>query len=717
MSGSGQPDDVFASLNEAQRLAAETTEGPVEVIAGAGTGKTRTLVARYCHLVKNLGIPPSSILCATFTNRAANEMKRRVRAQVGDLDLGRISTIHAFCVQFLRDEIDALGFPKDFVILDVDDERDILAKVFAEMGLSLRDWTVQEAIDEVLEAFKFRADSYVEDLASASDELVRSRAGDRKEELFARYLFEQKKAYALDFNDLINFTSFILRKFPEVRARWQEKIEYVMMDEFQDVSKRQYDIAEYLSGRTKNLFVVGDPDQTIYTWRGSHVKMMLDFPKKHKGTTLVKLAENHRSTPEILAAANALIRHNEERFENPLAAVKKPGAKPVFHHSRSDKDEAAFIIGRIAAKIKEGADPRNFAVLYRAHHLSRPLEDELVKARIPYRVFGGIPFYRRAEVRDAVAYMRMLGRADDWSFRRTVNMPPRKFGKKKLAALEAMAKTAGTSLYETLRSNIDHPAWKGSSVARYVEALDSVRSLSAEEVRFDDRVKRLLDACGYDEWLRLQNDQERLDNFAELMRAVQAAAEDPDTTLEDFVAAAALAADKEAEGAEKPVTLMTVHAAKGMEFADVTVCGLDEGVFPSRRSVTPEELEEERRLAYVAITRAKDTLTLTDSEGAVSEGTFKYPSRFIFEMESFIEFDEPLDDALRSAAQRLAGQRTANRPFWRELYGVGARVSHPFFGDGTVESVDEAGSAYVVRFDKLSTTRRIAFSALGKGQA
>lgn len=280
-----------------------------------------------------------------------------------------------------------------------------------------------------------------------------------------------------------------------------------------------------------------------------------------------------------------------------------------------------------------------------------------------------------------------------------------------------MAKSAGTSLYETLRSNIDHPAWKGSTVARYIEALDSVRSLSAEEVRFDDRVKRLLDACGYDEWLRLQNDQERLDNFAELMRAVQAAAEDPDTTLEDFVAAAALAADKEAEGSEKPVTLMTVHAAKGMEFADVTVCGLDEGVFPSRRSVTPEELEEERRLAYVAITRAKDTLTLTDSEGAVSEGTFKYPSRFIFEMESFIEFDEPLDDALRSAAQRLAGQRTANRPFWRELYGVGARVSHPFFGDGTVESVDERESAYVVKFDKLSTSRRIAFSALGKGQA
>ena len=708
---------IFESLNEAQRLAAETTEGPVEVIAGAGTGKTRALVARYCHLVKNLGIPPASILCATFTNRAANEMKKRVRAEVGDLDLGRISTIHAFCVQFLRDEIDALGFPKDFVILDVDDERDILVKVFAEMGLSLRDWTVQEAIDEVLEAFKFRADSYVEDLASASDELVRKRAGERKEELFARYLFEQKKAYALDFNDLINFTSFILRKFPDVRERWQRKIEYVMMDEFQDVSKRQYDIAEYLSGRTKNLFIVGDPDQTIYTWRGSHVKLMLDFPKKHKGTTLIKLSENHRSTPEILAAANALIRNNEERFENPLVSVRKPGAKPTFHHSRSDKDEAAFVIGRIASKIKDGADPRDFAVLYRAHHLSRPLEDELVKARIPYRVFGGTPFYRRAEIRDAVAYMRMLGRADDWSFRRTVNMPPRKFGKKKLASLEAMAKSAGTSLYETLRANIDHPAWKGSTVARYIEALDSVRSLSAEEVRFDDRVKRLLDACGYDEWLRLQNDQERLDNFAELMRAVQAAAEDPDTTLEDFVAAAALAADKEAEGSEKPVTLMTVHAAKGMEFRDVTVCGLDEGVFPSRRSVTPEDLEEERRLAYVAVTRAKDTLTLTDSEGAVSEGTFKYPSRFIFEMEEFVEFDEPLDDALRSAALRLAGQRSANRPFWRELYGVGARVTHQFFGEGTVESVDESEGAYTIKFDKLSSTRRVAFSAFSSPQS
>jgi DNA helicase-2/ATP-dependent DNA helicase PcrA len=369
--------DFLKNLNPEQQAAAATTEGPVRVIAGPGTGKTRTLIRRFCHIVSALGIAPKNILCVTFTNRAANEMKLRVRRALGDMDLGLVCTFHAFCAHLLRDEIHLLGYPRNFVILDTEDWKDILLKIFGDMGLSLRDATIQSVVDNVLEAGKMHASAYIEDILLLDNERIKARfahAASRDEEIFLRYLYEQKKCFGCDFNDLINFATYILERFPDVRARWQERMQYVMVDEFQDVSAKQFKLARLLSGGHGNLFIVGDPDQTIYTWRGSHYRLFLDFDKLYPKTRTIALTANYRSTPQILAAASSLIAHNLTRLPVFPAAVREQGPKPLYFHAKSEKAEAAWIFEELGKLRDAGADLGDTAVLYRAHYLSRALE-------------------------------------------------------------------------------------------------------------------------------------------------------------------------------------------------------------------------------------------------------------------------------------------------------------------------------------------------------
>ncbi|MDR1062723.1 MAG: UvrD-helicase domain-containing protein [Azoarcus sp.] len=704
--------DPLDGLNREQRQAAETTEGALRIIAGPGTGKTRALTARYCHLVSTLGIAPGNILCATFTNRAADEMKHRVRTALGDLDLGLICTFHAFCVQLLKEDIHVLNYPKNFLILDVEDQKQILLKVFADMGLGLRDTTVRRTLDDVLEARKLQADSYIADIHEMDNEALRERAlhaASRDEEIFLRYLYEQKKCFGCDFNDLINFTAYILDRFPDIRRKWADRMQYVMVDEFQDVSARQYAIARILAEKHGNLFIVGDPDQTIYAWRGSHIRLFLDFDREYPEAQTLILSANYRSPPEILAAAGTLIARNTERFPKSLVAIKESGEKPLYYHAKNERDEAAWIVSHIAALRANGIAAGDIAILYRAHYLSRALEESLVDKAIPYKIYSGIEFYGRKEIKDIVAYLRMLTTGDDLAFLRTVNTPPRKIGKKKLEALKTHAETRNLSLFDALKENLHAPLLAGTQACQYLAAIEHLRA-SRAGMRIGDILQRLLDLTGYEEFLRLQGDQERLDNVAELKRAVAVMDADGDGTLEDFLARVALFTNLDNGDRCDTIKLMTIHTAKGMEFPHVFLCGLNESVFPSRRVSTPEEMEEERRLAYVAMTRATTRLYLSDAEGTAHDGLFKYPSRFIFDMGAEnLEYVVPLGQRLEENARACIHLDEAALDARRVVFAPGERVRHPVFGAGKIVAVDTRELCYMILFDGLKTERAIRF--------
>ncbi|TKI07771.1 ATP-dependent helicase [Martelella alba] len=701
--------------NHEQQTAITTTEGAVRVAAGAGTGKTRTLTDRYCYLVSTLGIAPKNILCVTFTNRAANEMKRRVRKALGDQDLGYICTFHAFCVQLLKEDIHVLHFPRDFTLLDMEDLKQILQRIFSDMGLTLRDTTIKRTLDEVLEARKLHASTYIDDIYQLDNEQLKTRfteAGDRDEEIFLRYLYEQKKCFGVDFNDLINFATWILEHFPDIRRKWQDRMQYVMVDEFQDVSKRQYKLAQLLAGKHGNLFIVGDPDQTIYSWRGSHLRLFLDFPKAYPAAVTVALTANYRSTPAILAAANTLIEKNTVRFPKALHAVKTDGPKPRYFHAKNDKEEADWIVAQIHSLLADGIPAGDIGVLYRAHYLTRMLEERFVANKLPYKIFGGSAFYERREIKDILCYLRMVTVGDDLAFLRTVNVPPRKIGKKKLEALRSYAEQHQTSLFQALQDNINAPLLKGTGAAHYLAAILHGREHRRSQA-LDTVLQTLLDRSGYEAYLRLQGDQERLDNVAELKRAVQRAAEDDDAALEDFLAQVALFSHLDDEEKPDTVKLMTIHSAKGMEYPCVFLCGLNEGVFPSRRVSSQEEMEEERRLAYVAMTRAMDRLYLSDAEGVANDGLVKYPSRFIFDAgEENIDFAAPLDDGLKTLWRRAFASDQQRLHSLTARYAVGERVAHPVFGAGTVMAVQQKDRYYTIKFDALPTERNIQFAAL-----
>jgi len=751
--------DIFARLNPEQLDAVQSTEGHIRVLAGAGSGKTRALVSRYVYLVRDLGISPKNILCVTFTNRAAEEMKARVRSELGDMDLGYICTFHAFCTLLLHEDINKINFPKDFVILDKEDWRSILLRVFADMGLTLKEATIQQKIDEVLEAKKMQADSYIDYFYKLNNEELKekflAKGIERNQEIFLRFLYEQKKCFGVDFNDLINFAVYILEKFPDVAQKWQDRIQYIMVDEFQDVSAKQYSIAQILSRKHKNLFIVGDSDQTIYSWRGSHVKLILDFEKVYKDARTILLLKNYRSTPQILAAANSLIAHNTVRYPKELSPTKKAGPKPLYYHAPSEEDEAKWICKKVkelcglskkskrsqaqeaaaAAPLGLASDSsaapnnlRDIAILYRAHYLSRSLEEAFIKNDIPYRILAGTEFYGRREIKDMISYLRMLTVADDVSFYRTVNLPSRKIGKNKIAAIKERADRCDCSAYTALKGMLaqDDPILKGTKAQAYVDAIEESRALLNDKNSFVYTVgsgtsklgsvlQSILDKSGYEAFLRLEADQDRLDNAAEFKRAVNQAGFDDDATLEDFLQRAALFTDLDREDKRDAVKMLTIHAAKGMEFKNVFLCGMNEGIFPSRKVQTPEDMEEERRIAYVAMTRAKDRLFISDAEGKANDGIFKYPSRFVFEaagegMKNF-DIEKPLDKGLVEQSQKIIKYDESRLKAAATQLKKGDRVRHKVFGAGTIVLVNDKAFCYTIKFDDLATERSVQFSA------
>ncbi|MDR2456079.1 MAG: ATP-dependent helicase [Deltaproteobacteria bacterium] len=701
--------NVLETLNPEQVEAVTATEGPVRVIAGPGTGKTRTLTRRYCHLVSDLGVNPRNVLCATFTNRAAGEMKSRIREALGDLDLGHICTLHSFCVRILRQDIHRLGFPKEFAILDVDDQKTLLGKIFSDMNLTMEGYTIQRAFDEVLEARKLSAGGYVSKLHLLDNESLRREFEtclEMRDEIFLRYLYEQKKSFAVDFNDLINLAVYLLETFVEVRERWQDLLEYVMVDEFQDVSARQYKLAAILAGKHNNLFIVGDPDQTIYTWLGSHTRLLTAFDQRHPGTKTVILTRGYRSVPEVVAAAKAVIVNNPGRIAYDPVAERPPGARPKYFRAETAKGEAEFIVSEIKRLASEkDLKLSDSAVIYRAHHQSRSLEEALVAAKIPYRLFSGVEFYKRAEIKDVICWLRMLSAADDPAFLRTVKTPRRRLGKKRLQALAARAEElGGLTLYQALKRSLGSELLRGTLASEYAYAIETVKKELGRS-SLGDTLQRLLDLSGYEAHMRLQGDQERLDNLSELKRSIIDFGQDEEATLDDFLARAALFSNLDKDSAEETVKLLTIHSAKGLEFSAVFLCGMSEGQLPIRRAVTVEAMEEERRLCYVAMTRAKDYLYLTESGERGHDNLYKVTSRFVMEAgEERVDFLTPPDLG--------PPKRPAPAPLpLGDLLEEGRRVEHEYFGLGTVVEVNLAAGGYLIRFDKLATCRSIRFGA------
>lgn len=703
-------DNFIDELNEQQREAVTTTEGYVRIIAGAGTGKTKALTYRYAYLVDELGISTSNILCVTFTNKAAREMSKRIRQMIGDSDTGYICTFHGFCVKLLREDIHAINYPQNFVVMDSEDTEDILKTVYENAHIQSRTYTFDMARNHI-SAMKNEMQhiAYLADISN--DRLLADyeKASDIPEKVFLGYLYEQKKVYGLDYDDLITIALHILRTDAEKCRKWQERMMYVMVDEFQDVSGNQYALAEILSGYHRNLFIVGDPDQTIYTWRGARIEYILNFDAEHEDTKTVFLDVNYRSIPEILAVSNSLIEKNKKRLPHRLEAYKKSGRRPQYIHSKTTGDEARWMTAEIQKLISTGNSYSDIAVIYRSHFVSRSIEEAFIKSKIPYTLYSGVEFYKRKEIKDVLAYLRMIVYSDDLSFRRVINEPKRNFGKKRMALLKAYADSHRCSLYNALLDLLEEKSVKTTGATVFVDIIEGFKK-TYKEKKLTDLVTEILEQTGYEVMLRQSGEQERLDNLAELKQSIDEfeKTSGEENTLEEYLQSIALYTNSDKEQDKETVKMMTIHTAKGLEFPYVFVCGVNEGIFPSKHVDTEDMLEEERRMAYVACTRAERGLYISDAEGLNYDDSFRYPSRFIFNIDrdtiAYVnELPQRLVDDTKSY---IAANEAHIYPPDTELK-PGDRVKHKVFGEGTITGIRGDIGCYVIKFDKMATERNL----------
>ena len=710
--------DLLQGLNQAQREAVTVTEGFVRVIAGAGSGKTRALTRRFAFLVNELGILPGNILCVTFTNKAAAEMRQRIHQLTGDNDTGIINTFHGFCVSVLQEDSHAVQYPKSFLVLDNADIDAMLQIIYEERGLTLRNMTFSAARDMIEVRKLFKDPKYYEDMITLPLDTLREKceqATSTSDIIFYGYLYQEKKCFGLDYNDLIKFSLYIFHEHEDIRRKWQQRLEYIMIDEFQDIDQLQYELMEVLCGYHKNLFIVGDPDQTIYTWRGANVKYLLDFDKAFPGTKTIMMMQNYRSTPQILAAANALIDKNQHRIKKDMIPTLSDGAQIVCHFAQTQEAEAAWMAGEMQRLHEEGMAYRDMTVLYRAHYVTRAVEEVLLREKIPYTIYSGVPFFGRMEIKDALSYLRMIVYQDDLSFRRIANVPKRNLGKRRMAFLQEYAEQHGCSLYRALQDNIEDALFKGTRARQFVTLIQSFAE-DSEGRPVSEVLSAILNASGYEAMLRTEGSQERLDNLAELKQSVYLYETTcgEECTLEHYLSHVALLTNGDTAEQGDKVKLMTVHAAKGLEFPCVFLCGMNEGIFPSRKVRTLPGMEEERRLAFVALTRAEQRLYLSEADGRNFDGSPRYPSRFVLDIgRDLLAFTAPPQEGLiREAEDYIAGtQRFFPAQDSDAVFSVGQRVRHLMFGEGTVLEVDMDNGAHLVQFDDMPTPRKISFRA------
>lgn len=736
--------ELLENLNESQKKAVTTTEGFVRVIAGAGSGKTRALSTRFAYLVNELGILPENILCVTFTNKSAAEMRARIHNLTGDNDTGFINTFHGFCVSVLQEESNAVQYPKSFLVLDNSDINQMLQIIYDERNLTLRDMTFSQARDMIEMEKIFNRPDYYKDMITMSLEVLHEKylsAKNARDIIFYGYLYQEKKCFALDYNDLLKFTLYIFQSNKEIRKKWQNRLEYIMIDEFQDIDFIQYELMKVLCGYHKNLFVVGDPDQTIYTWRGADGKYLLDFDKEFPNTKTIMMMENYRSTPEILDVANSLISKNKMRIKKDLIPMKDllvepiestdTNRKPLCYFSQNADGEAKWICSEILKQVQNDMqiqnnallqskddEKTNFAdicILYRAHYVTRTIEDELNKQKIPYTIYSGVQFYDRAEIKDALSYLRMICYKDDLSFLRVCNVPKRNLGERRIEFLKNFAKKNNCSLYSSLLKNQENEIFKGTKANAFIKLVEYY-SKNYKNMQISELISKIIDGSGYEKALRTEGSQERLDNLAELKQSIFEYEVNcgEEATLEHYLSHVALFSNLDT--AEKPnkVKLMTVHAAKGLEFKNVFLCGMNEGIFPSRKIKSEAEMEEERRLCFVAMTRAKEKLFISEREGINLNGSPLYPSRFILDIKKdLLEFPKNPDEELIKRTEKYIAQneKAIEEAENAKKLKVGDKINHSVFGNGEILEIDEIKKFFVVKFEGIPTPRKISFKA------
>lgn len=695
--------DIPKKATKEQVKAMTETEGNIRVSSVPGSGKTFVLTYRIAYLITELFVEPSSIVALTFTNKAAAQMKHRLREIVGDNANCFTGTFHGYCNMFLKEEIHRVTFPKAFTILDKKAQTDMIKNVAEDMGISLKDKTAKKIMNDI---DMIKQDmSYVELMASYDKaELKRHAAYEKNadKKIFYNYLKRQCDNYALDFEDLINFTLYILNRDEDVRIRWQEKCQYVLCDEYQDVNRKQDMLLGILSGMYQNLFVVGDDDQNIYTWRGSDPEYMIKFDVTHEDAKDYYLTENFRSTPQIVEAAKSLISANQNRIEKQMISHRPDGRKPVFNAPDTEEKESLWIADTILDNIARNMKYSDNVVLVRAASQTRSLEEAFVKRKIPYRILSGAKFYESEEIRTVLSYMRMVYGLTDMDLLYTISRPRRGFGKKSVEKLKNVAEAEGCSLFKALGKLIAEGEVTQKAVIGYYEDIVRLHG-TYKDYSCTDIVNQCLD-MGYREALEQDIDQTRLDNVSELIRTITALEDDNQEKVEfaDLLSHFALFSAQDEDGEYNVVRVMTIHTSKGLEFDTVFVPGLVEGQFPSNRLRNEDEFEEERRLLYVAITRAKNMLYLSSYR--------KRDARFYVRPSAFLsDIDTNLLECINGSRIVIHGETEQMLP--KAVFAVGDKVRHKVFGVGEIIKIDKMTQTYEIQFENIRGTRRIMFRA------
>lgn len=698
----------YSSLNDKQKEAVIDESKHLRIIAGAGSGKTRVLTMRIAYLIEQKHINPKNVLAITFTNKAANEMKNRISEMLGEAGDGAfISTIHSLCVRILKEEIGVFGYPKNFTIVDGDDQKTILKEAYKEFNIDKKDLSYGSALDYIANC-KYEELSY----EKAMDQAYGEKKLVDKANVYKYYDERLKSLYALDFDDLILFTVRLFKLHKDILKKWSSKFIYIHVDEFQDIDKTQYELIKLLSSTHDNVYVVGDPDQTIYTWRGADVNIIVNFDKDFKNTKTIILNQNYRSTNNILEGANSLIKYNKSRVPKDLFSENGDGDKIVHKTLPDETSEAYYIVSCIQSLLKQGYEYNDIAILYRSNYLSREVEKVFIENRIPYVIYGGIRFYERMEVKDILSYLRLIVTGDDLAFQRVINQPKRGIGQKSIDTIFSLAKENNISMYEVVKQGLF--AKNQSVLESFVDMVERWKS-SLDGKPLEEVLTDVFEQSGYRSMLEKENETERIENVKSLIDDIKDYQETyPGSTLADYLSMISLYTDKANTDGSASVSLMTIHASKGLEFKVVFVVGLSEGIFPSERTMLEQKgVEEERRLAYVAYTRAKEKLTLTDTSSfSYVVNSAKTTSRFVNEIdEKYIEhldkpvvkqqsvFDVPFTTKISSIESKKESPRRPSR------YRKSDVVIHKIFGEGVVVKCD--GDFVTVAFSYPHGTKTI----------
>ena len=764
--------DILKGLNDKQYEAVVTTEGPCLVIAGAGSGKTKVLTHKIAYLIGEKQVKPWNILAITFTNKAANEMKERIENLVGDVaaDIW-MGTFHSICVRILRRFIDRIGFDSSFIIFDTSDQRTLVKTCIKAIGLDDKMFTDRSVLSEISNAKN--------EMLEPEQYTVRANGDFRKEKIALVYEMYQKRLKennAIDFDDIINYTIKILMENPDILEYYSDKFKYVLVDEYQDTNKAQFTLVTLLASKNGNITVVGDNDQGIYSFRGADISNILNFERDFPGTKIIKLEQNYRCTGNILKAANAVIKNNEVTYKKELWTENEVGKLPTVYSASNEYDEGTYIAQQIEhLRREEYYKYSDFAILYRMNTQSRAIEEILRRESIPYKIIGGLKFYERKEIKDIISYLRLIQNpSDNLSLKRIINEPKRGIGKTSLDKIEELSNNTGVPMYEIIKNAEQYGLNRVFLNSReFVNAIEELRT-KKDDIKISDLIKETLKKSGYTQALENENTIEaenRIENLDEFLTvAIEFEDESADNKLSDFLEGITLSSDIDnMEETEETVTLMTLHSAKGLEFPVVFLVGMEEGIFPGYKSIgEPKELEEERRLCYVGITRAKEYLFLTCSKQRTIFGSTScnQVSRFLREIPSDLldGYDKALGEKqesnnlfgdskyswtygskdnrttnngaiktykIDSKEPAVAASASSNNGFMFRTaesflnslnkkssgndvdlskYKSGVRIFHKKFGEGTISSVEPEGEDLKVdiQFDKVGHKRLMA---------